>query len=91
MGKAIRSDCLKAAKWATFLRGRRNAGDAVMSQKCSDCDVTYEILIGLADDSERVVRLLKGCLPKRCPEHEVEYYIVDENPYHGRVHEEQSS
>lgn len=87
MAKALRSDLIDSQRWTSFVRARRNSGDASYPLKCPDCDVEYTILLVVMEDAEPVVNLLREYLSHECPEHQPEIYTVNEGPPWGRVTE----
>jgi len=83
MAKALRSNLTDSASWAPLVRLARNRKDAFHPEKCPNCDVEYTVLLGVMEDAEAAVKLLREHLSKECPEHQTECYNIDS--FLGRI------
>ena len=85
MAKALRSDLVNSQRWAVLVRLAHNRLDAFVPEKCPKCEVQYTVLLGVIDDVEDVVNLLRKQLSRECPEHRSELYSINEGPHPGRI------
>jgi hypothetical protein len=85
MARALRSDLLASPRWAKFVEAAHGRGDGFYEEKCPNCEVRYTILLVVMEDTEAAVNLLREHLPRECPEHRPELYVINEDPYRGRI------
>jgi hypothetical protein len=85
MAKALRSDLIDSPCWADFVRLAHHRMDAFHPEKCPSCDVQYTVLFVVFEDTEAAVKLLRERLPRECPDHQPELYIINEDTYQGRI------
>jgi hypothetical protein len=91
MAKAIRSDALHSPGWVSYAQKAKADGAGSLPVKCPDCDVEYTALIFVLEDTEKAVTLLRDQLPRDCPQHPFESYLVNERPYEDKIIGEKDS
>jgi len=85
MAKILRSDLFRSQRWAEFVRARRLEGDAIKAEKCPTCDVEYTVFLNLADDQEKVSKILREHLRSECPSHPDDTYRINETIPEDRI------
>ena len=85
MAKALRADLVDLPLWEEFVRMARHRGDALLPEKCPNCETQYTVFVVVLEDQEEAVRLLREVLPRECPEHTPELYTINEGRHQGRI------